>query len=168
MEELKSAVQGIVDVAVHSHNAAGEEAEAVGESKSLTEQNSNVRRLLKSIEDVLHHQVKPPRFGQVPKVWKYLENLDQCLPGTTGTLQSGNHRTHTRVSCVSCYVLTVCVVCVDTVRQYGDSDYARVRLFIRLALNERALSEYLSALAWNQSLTTYANSPSTFPNGLFI
>ena len=104
MEELKSAVQGIVDLAVHSHNAAGAEAEAVGESRSLTEQNSNVRRLLKSIEDVLHHQVKPPRFGQVPKVWKYLENLDQCLPGTTGTLQSGNHRTRARLSCVSCCV----------------------------------------------------------------
>jgi hypothetical protein len=161
-------VQGIVDLAVHSHNAAGAEAEAVGESRSLTEQNSNVRRLLKSIEDVLHHQVKPPRFGHVPKVWKYLENLDQCLPGTTGTLQSGSRRTRVRLSCVSCCVSSPAVcVCVDTVRQYGDSDYARVRLFVRLALNERALSEYLSALAWNQPLTTYANSPSTFPNGPF-
>ena len=68
--------------------------------------------------------------------------------------------------CVVLCELT-CRACVGTVRQYGDSDYARVRLFVRLALNERALSEYLSALAWNQPLTTYANSPSTFPNGPF-
>ncbi len=127
VEELKSAVQGIVDLAVHSHNAAGAEAEAVGESRSLTEQNSNVRRLLKSIEDVLHHQVKPPRFGQVPKVWKYLENLDQCLPGTTGTLQSGNHRAHAVLhSCVSCCVSSP-AMCMSV--QCGSMETATTRGF---------------------------------------
>jgi hypothetical protein len=95
VEELKSAVQAIVDLAIHSHadhadaSDAGGDAAAVSESRSLTEQNPDVRRLLKSIEDVLHHQIKPPLFGHVPKVWKYLENLDKCLPGTSATLHSG-------------------------------------------------------------------------------
>lgn len=90
IQELKLAVQGIVDVGVHARTDVRFEGDDTEEAtvESLTEQSADVRRLLKSVEDVLHHQIKPPLFGQVPKVWKYLENLDKCMPGTTEMLQS--------------------------------------------------------------------------------
>ncbi len=54
----------------------------------LTEDNGFVKRLCYDLELLLTHNIKAPLFGNT-KLWKYLENLERCLPGSSATLQKG-------------------------------------------------------------------------------
>jgi len=59
--------------------------------------------------------------------WKYVSNLDECLPNTSYVIENISGRTL--------------------------NNRARGRMFIRFALNESSLHDFLCALAWNRDLT---------------
>lgn len=65
-------------------------------------------------------------FGKTTP-WDYLERLTSCLPGTDAF--------------------------ISAVKDSSRSSIARGRVWVRLALNEAALAEYLGALSWNKDLS---------------
>jgi hypothetical protein len=116
LESLKTSISNLVQ----------EVCNGIQSDSVLIDDNANVKLICYLIEKILLHGVKTSFFGAT-REWKYLEHLNQCLPGTDAFLHQ--------------------------VRALGNSDCARTRLFIRLALNENSLGDYLSALAWNAETT---------------
>lgn len=62
-------------------------------------------------------------------IWDYIQNLTKCLPGEIAK---------------ECIILT---------KESVSTDIGRGRAFFRIALNERAMKDYLAALIYNQELT---------------
>ena len=66
-------------------------------------------------------------FGQTLP-YDYIQNLPKCLPHSPKIVEQS--------------------------KQLGKTVVGRGRVFIRLALNEGSLAEYVNALMWNKPLTT--------------
>lgn len=90
-------------------------------------------RLLFTLENIINHgfQYNTSFFrmftGGASSPFEWLERLPDCLPGTQ-------------------YL-------IDTARNSTQSSIARVRIFFRLALNDKTIHECLRALSWDQKWT---------------
>lgn len=95
----------------------------------LTDETPLTATLCYCLEHLLSHGMKDVGFFSSTVLWHYVENLARCLPGS----QSKDllHR----------------------IRETSKTDTGRGRLFLRAALNEGSLQEYLSALRFNEQLT---------------
>ena len=144
-EELLEELQRIVKNVLEYYGERSEEL--INE-----ENNSDVIRMLQIIEESLKHgfkgninsilttitpttlpalslfNKKTPGFFS-SSLWDFLECLQSSLPGTSEFLV--------------------------TIKQYSKTPTGRSRIFIRLALNDKSFSEYISALCWNTSLLKY-------------
>ena len=92
----------------------------------ITESSDGALPLCQILEDLLNNEMKSVALFRSTSGWDYIENLADCLP-TESLLKQ--------------------------IRSSVRSGLGRLRAFIRLALNEASFPEYLSALAWNKSLT---------------
>jgi len=87
-----------------------------------------LHRLCYSVERIFSHGVKSSIWGK-SLLWDFVASLDQCLPGSTETIE---------------YLKECCT-----------TPTGRARSFILLGLNEKALQAYTKALIWNQKVSTY-------------
>jgi len=78
------------------------------------------------LEAILVHGLRQPFFGSV-SLWDFVCNVERCLPGTKDV--------------------------ITTSRTTAKTGHGRSRLFIRLALNDKSLADYLSALVWDEKIT---------------
>jgi RUN domain len=101
---------------------------AASDSASFTEDWPAVKVVLSILEQVLADNLKSVAIFRATTGFDFLENsLAKCMPNVDATLKR--------------------------VRSIARTGNGRLRVFLRLALNEGALADYISALAWNQELT---------------
>tara|TARA_R110002050_G_scaffold42687_5_gene102637 strand:+ start:254 stop:874 length:621 start_codon:yes stop_codon:yes gene_type:complete len=102
---------------------------AISAEKGVTlfQDHPHAARLCYTLEKILSHGLRDTAVFGKTYFWNYVKNLNVCLPSTSSTLES--------------------------IRDMTSSTCGRGRLFLRMALNERALADYMSALVWNASLT---------------
>jgi len=93
----------------------------------ITKDTPNVLSFVYCLEQILSHGLKDVSFFGTTYLWNYLENIDKCLPGTQKTLK--------------------------IVKELSKTDIGRGRTFIRVAMNEDCLAEYLNGLWWNKEIT---------------
>ncbi len=91
------------------------------------EDNIFALRLCFVVEKVLHFGLNSISIFSTTTPWDYLQHLPRCLPDGSNIVEWSKSSYKTAIG--------------------------RTRIFIRIALNENALSDYLGALAWNQEIT---------------
>ncbi|KAL6067256.1 Differentially expressed in FDCP 8, variant 2 [Balamuthia mandrillaris] len=116
-------------LAQHATKLGGEQDDSLGTLLNpFCERHDLAQHLCFLLEQVLSHGLNNTAFFGTSCFWSYVQHLESSLPGT-GTI-------------------------VKTAKKLGRSDLGKGRLFLRLALNEGSIHEYLSALLWNTALTT--------------
>lgn len=98
----------------------------------VSETKEPLLKFLYAIEKVLFHGLKTGFFGPSTP-WEFLKQIEKCLPGSK-------------------HMIPLCV-------QYGKTSLGMFRLWIRVALNDAALGQYLNALIWNKQLVTKYYTP---------
>ena len=88
---------------------------------AFVETDPAAQRLCIVLEKCLQFQIKDGIFSRT-FFWDYVQLLDECVPDGK------------RV--------------INLVKRYASTPHGRSRIFLRVALNEGALAEYLSALVW--------------------
>ncbi|PRP85234.1 hypothetical protein PROFUN_07004 [Planoprotostelium fungivorum] len=90
----------------------------------------NTNRLLYLLEKILEHGLKENvSMFATSSAWYWLEQLDECLPGSEVKEM------------------------ITLIRSTASTTFGRTRVFLRYTLNQGALTEDLSALIWNTTLT---------------
>eukprot|EP01116_Phalansterium_solitarium_P019977 TRINITY_DN5764_c0_g1_i1.p1 TRINITY_DN5764_c0_g1~~TRINITY_DN5764_c0_g1_i1.p1 ORF type:complete len:610 (+),score=192.92 TRINITY_DN5764_c0_g1_i1:183-2012(+) len=87
-------------------------------------------RLCFVIEKILSHDMKDTSVFSKTTFWDFLENLPKCLPGMEAK------------------------TFIALVKDLNKGSLGRGRIFIRMALNEKLLAEYLRALIWHPNLVS--------------
>jgi len=98
----------------------------VNKIDTMEETTPQINQILWCIEHILKEGLLTGFFGSYD-LWDYCQCLVGSAPGTGHV--------------------------VEKAKQIAKTSLGRVRMLIRLSLNENSLADYLNALAWNKPLT---------------
>lgn len=116
-------------------------------NKSFIEENTDVSRLCFILDKILNYGLKDVSIFGKTLIWDYFSCLPECLP-------SGDEL-------------------ISKIKTWMKTDLGRGRVFIRYALNEQSLNQYMEALMWNKEITNkYYDSHSVMADdeysGMFL
>lgn len=99
------------------------------------EDNHRALKLCLILEQILSHKLASMHIFQKTTFWDFVKHLPACLPSKE--IQEK----------------------IAEIEEMDKSDIGRARLFLRVALNDGALHEFLSALIWNQEILHQCYDP---------
>jgi len=99
---------------------------SVSPSSVVLDKNPYLLKICFCVEKILNNNLKDVNFIGQTLMWDFLQNLPKCMPGTTEI--------------------------VELAKDCSKTSLGRGRVFIRLALNEGSLGDFISALCFSSDI----------------